>query len=79
MREGHFSGFTGNLLQEDMVTQASMGPIVDRTRDHLSSSDVAVVQARRLLLQALEDDAAGRTPGRPSRAWTTATCSPTTR
>ena len=62
MREGHFSGFTGNLLQEDMVTQASMGPIVDRTRDHLSSSDVAIIQARRLLLQALEDDAAGRTP-----------------
>ena len=60
MRRGHFSGFTGNLLQEDMVTQASMGPIVDRTKEHLSTADVAVIQARRLLLQALDDMEAGR-------------------
>ena len=32
MARGHFSGFTGNLLQEDTVTQISMGPITDRTR-----------------------------------------------
>lgn len=53
MAAGHFSGFTGNLLQEDMVTQASMGPIVDRTKEHLSSSDVAIIHARRILLEAL--------------------------
>jgi phthalate 4,5-dioxygenase oxygenase subunit len=62
MRNGHFSGFTGNLLQEDTVTQVSMGPIVDRTNEHLSSSDVAVIHARRVLLQALENIAAGRAP-----------------
>ena len=39
MAHGHFSGFTGNLLQEDTVTQISMGTIADRTREHLSSSD----------------------------------------
>jgi phthalate 4,5-dioxygenase len=60
MREGHFSGFTGNLIQEDMVTQASMGPIVDRTQEHLSSADVAVIHARRLLLSAIDDMEAGR-------------------
>jgi phthalate 4,5-dioxygenase len=60
MRQGHFSGFTGNLLQEDMVTQASMGPIVDRTKEHLSSSDVAIIHGRRLLLEALDDMEAGR-------------------
>jgi hypothetical protein len=43
-----------------MVTQASMGPIVDRTKEHLSTADVAVIQARRLLLQALDDMEAGR-------------------
>ena len=26
MDAGHFSGFTGNLLQEDIITQVSMGP-----------------------------------------------------
>jgi hypothetical protein len=36
------------------VTQISMGPIVDRTREHLSSSDVAIIHARRILLAALD-------------------------
>ena len=62
MARGHFSGFTGNLIQEDTVTQASMGPIVDRTKEHLSSSDVAIIEARRMLLDALKDVAEGRTP-----------------
>jgi phthalate 4,5-dioxygenase len=62
MARGHFSGFTGNLIQEDTVTQASMGPIVDRTKEHLSTSDVALIHARRMLLEALEDVEAGRTP-----------------
>jgi nitrite reductase/ring-hydroxylating ferredoxin subunit len=61
MRDGHFTGFTGNLLQEDTVTQASMGPIVDRTKEHLSSSDVAIIHARRLLLAAAASVAAGGT------------------
>lgn len=62
MKNGHFSGFTGSLLQEDVVVQASMGPIVDRTLDQLSSSDVAIIHTRRMLLEALEDVAEGRTP-----------------
>ena len=62
MQNGHFSGFVGSLLQEDVVTQTSMGPIVDRTRDHLSSSDVAIIHTRRMLLRALDQAAAGETP-----------------
>lgn len=62
MEAGHFSGFTGNLLQEDIITQVSMGPIVDRTTEHLSSSDVAIIHARRLLLRALDRVAAGALP-----------------
>jgi phthalate 4,5-dioxygenase oxygenase subunit len=62
MRRGHFSGFTGNLLQEDIITQLSMGAITDRTREHLSSADVAVIHARRLLLDALDNLATGRQP-----------------
>ena len=46
-----------------MVTQASMGPIVDRTRDHLSSSDVAIIQPHpRLCVPALEDHSGGAHP-----------------
>ena len=62
MESGHFSGLTGNLLQEDTVTQISMGPIVDRTREHLSSIDVAIIQARKALLKALENIEADRPP-----------------
>ncbi len=62
MKNGHFSGFPGSLLQEDVVTQTSMGPIVDRSLDQLSSSDAAIVQTRQILLSALDDVAAGRTP-----------------
>jgi phthalate 4,5-dioxygenase len=65
MRDGHFSGFLGNLLQEDIVTQVSMGPIADRTREHLSTSDVAIVHARRRLFEALADAEAGRHPSGP--------------
>ena len=62
MAAGHFSGFTGNLLQEDIITQVSMGPIADRTREHLSSSDVAIIHARRRLLEALDRVASGDLP-----------------
>jgi len=62
MKGGHFSGFTRNLLEEDVVVQVSMGAITDRTQEQLSSSDVAIGAARRLLLSALRDVEAGRRP-----------------
>ena len=62
MAEGHFSGFTSTLLQEDVVVQLSMGPIADRSLDHLSSSDVAVARLRALLLRAVEQHGQGAYP-----------------
>jgi phthalate 4,5-dioxygenase len=62
MKTGHWSGFDRTLLEEDVVVQVSMGPIVDRTREHLSSGDVAVAHARRILLDALEDVEGGHLP-----------------
>jgi hypothetical protein len=53
MDAGHWTGFGRSLLEEDAVIQTSMGPILDRTKEHLSSSDVAVAHARRMLLDAL--------------------------
>jgi phthalate 4,5-dioxygenase len=53
MAAGHWTGFGRSLLEEDVVIQTSMGPILDRTKEHLSSSDVAVAHARRMLLDAL--------------------------
>lgn len=62
MKSGHFTGFGNNILEEDMVVQASMGPIVDRTREFLSATDIAVVTTRRMLLAALEDFKQGKLP-----------------
>jgi phthalate 4,5-dioxygenase len=62
MAKGHFTGFTDNILVEDVVAQVSMGAIVDRTKEHLSSSDVAVVQTRMLLLRALKTHEDGLAP-----------------
>jgi phthalate 4,5-dioxygenase len=40
----------------------SMGPIQDRTREHLASTDVAIAANRRRLLQALDEVEAGQSP-----------------
>lgn len=37
------------------VAQESMGPIQDRTKEYLSSSDIAVVRLRRLMLQSVKN------------------------
>jgi len=54
-----FTGIEG-INTQDHAVQESMGPIVDRTQEHLGSSDKAVIAARRLLIQATrkvkEDD-----------------------
>jgi phthalate 4,5-dioxygenase oxygenase subunit len=46
------SGLRG-VQVEDAVIQESMGPIFDRSTEHLGSTDVAVVRMRRLMLQAV--------------------------
>jgi hypothetical protein len=40
----------------------SMGPIQDRTREHLGTSDTAIMANRRLLIKAIDDVEAGKLP-----------------
>jgi phenylpropionate dioxygenase-like ring-hydroxylating dioxygenase large terminal subunit len=56
-----FTGIDGINVQ-DRAVQESMGPIVDRTREHLGPADRAVIQARRLLLQATRTVEGGGVP-----------------
>ena len=46
-----FSGIEGIAMQ-DASLQESMGPIADRTREHLTSTDSGIVKARMQLLKA---------------------------
>ena len=57
-----FSGIRG-IAQQDASLQESMGPIVDRTKERLVSSDTGIIKARQKLrkaVEALRDD--GATP-----------------
>jgi hypothetical protein len=56
-----FTGIEGVNVQ-DRAIQESMGPIVDRSREHLGPADKAVIQARKLLLQAVKTVREGGTP-----------------
>ena len=60
MERGNFSGVMGAAIQ-DRAMQEGMGPICDRTKEHLGTSDKAVIFYRRLLLKKL-DDLAKRKP-----------------
>jgi phthalate 4,5-dioxygenase len=49
-RNHNYTGLKGNRIQDAMVTD-SMGPIFDRSKEHLGQSDLAVIYMRRLLLK----------------------------
>jgi hypothetical protein len=47
-----------------------MGPLSDRSQEHLLITDTAIVKIRRLLLQTLKDHAAGKPlPGMDPRSY----------
>jgi hypothetical protein len=46
----------------DQWAVESLGPIQDRTREHLGTSDRAIIACRKLLFRAIDDVAAGRPP-----------------
>jgi phthalate 4,5-dioxygenase oxygenase subunit len=62
MKDGRsFSGLAG-INAEDIAVTESMGPVYDRTKEHLGASDVAVIRLRRLLLDAVRRFDDGTTP-----------------
>jgi hypothetical protein len=60
-RSKTYTGITG-LNTQDYAVQEGMGPIVDRSREHLGSSDKAIIAARRLLLDSLKTIKEGHPP-----------------
>jgi hypothetical protein len=56
-----FTGIDG-INTQDRAIQEGMGPIVDRSREHLGPADRAIIQARRLLLEAVRVVTDGGTP-----------------
>ncbi|MFV2175679.1 Rieske 2Fe-2S domain-containing protein [Actinomadura sp. LOL_016] len=56
-----WSGIDGIML-EDLAVQESMGPIYDRSREHLGATDRAVTHMRRVLLRAADSVGRGEAP-----------------
>jgi len=60
-RNGIFSGVSDFVSQDLMVTE-SMGPIYDRTQEHLGSTDKAISRMRHILISAAKGLAEGKEP-----------------
>jgi len=67
MKTENLSGIRGILTQDHAVSE-TQGPILDRTKEHLGRSDVAVVAWRRLMLRAARALAKGEAPAAASAA-----------
>src|SRR6266550_3568987 len=48
-----YTGITGIAMQDAAMT-GSMGPVYDRTREHLGTTDSMVIRVRRRLIAAVE-------------------------
>ncbi len=65
---GSMTGIPGLRTQDLAVQEDQCGPISPREREHLGSTDRAIVATRRLLLDAARALAAGTEPTQPHRA-----------
>ena len=61
MKNGNWTGIDG-VNSQDFAVVESMGPIYDRTREHLGATDVAIIRFRRWLLNAARALEAGIDP-----------------
>jgi phthalate 4,5-dioxygenase len=60
-RNENFTGIQG-VNAQDRAVQEAMGPIVNRSKEHLGQTDRAVIMTRRMLLKAIDTVADGGTP-----------------
>jgi phthalate 4,5-dioxygenase len=61
MRQGNWSGIE-HVNSQDFAMVESMGPVVDRSLEHLGATDVAVIRMRRRLLGAVRSLQDGELP-----------------
>jgi phenylpropionate dioxygenase-like ring-hydroxylating dioxygenase large terminal subunit len=62
MKTKTFTGMGLNFQAHDAFATESQGPVQNRTEEHLVSSDIAIVAARKLLLNAINAAKNGRDP-----------------
>lgn len=57
-----FTGMGGYFMAHDAFASESQGPIHDRTREHLGTTDKFIAAARRQILEGIADVEAGKEP-----------------
>ncbi len=62
MRTGTFTGMGLSFINHDAFATESQGAVQDRTLERLGTSDVAIIAARKMLLEAVQTVAAGQDP-----------------
>ena len=62
MKRATFAGVGRNFYEQDLMAVESQGRIMDRSNEHLGTTDRAVILMRRQLLKAVDDVADGRDP-----------------
>jgi phthalate 4,5-dioxygenase oxygenase subunit len=60
MKRDSWTGIKG-FQHQDIIAQESMGPVVDRSQEHLGMSDIAIIRMRRRMLESLRRLEAGET------------------
>jgi phthalate 4,5-dioxygenase oxygenase subunit len=71
MKDGDFTGIRG-IPNQDIAMWETMGPIADRTREKLGASDLAVVEFRRIMVEAAMAARRSAARSRTFRMWRSA-------
>lgn len=59
---GSYTGIPGAAVPEDTAVQVSMGPTLDRTIEHLGTTDLMIIRTRQRLIDAARDFVENKTP-----------------
>jgi hypothetical protein len=62
MQHESYCGLGLNFQIQDLCVTEGMGPIMDRTKEHLTAMDRPMIAARKLLLNAIKNLQEGREP-----------------
>jgi len=62
MKKESYSGIGFNFDVHDLCVIEGAGPIQDRTKEHLASTDMPIVLARKVRIKAIRDLQEGREP-----------------
>src|SRR6185369_17703096 len=62
MKRQSYTGIGFNFDAQDLCVIEGAGPIQDRTQEHLVSSDMSIVVARKVRIKAIRDLQEGREP-----------------